>query len=145
MRGKQFPIYLEDDVWFGAVFLLLFVSAPWLCAAGTAAVFHELGHILVLLTGKKKVTCIRIGITGARICSAPLTPGEAILSIAAGPAVSLSLAAALRIFPRLAICGIFQGLFNLLPIPGLDGWNLLRAMRELVRKIPCKQGEERVQ
>lgn len=80
-----------------------------------------------------------------------MSPGRELLCVLAGPAVSFSLLALARFFPRIAICGLVQGIYNLLPIYPLDGGKALRCMVSLLRKhrlrlfsrsggkIPCKE------
>ena len=60
-----------------------------------------------------------------------LSPVRELLAAAAGPVGSLSLMLMGRFFPRLALCGLVQGLFNLLPIYPLDGGRILRRALEL--------------
>lgn len=145
MRLHRCKFIVEDSIWIPAAFLLFFISFRWLSAALLAAAVHELGHIVAVMAFKKEISCIHIGLFGAKIISAPLAPHEAMICIAAGPAASLLLFGLLHIMPRVAFCGLVQGTFNLLPLPGLDGYNLILSFRNMFRKIPCKENEEIVQ
>ena len=86
-----------------------------------------------------------------------MSPGRELICILAGPAASLLLLCLARIFPRVAICGLIQGCYNLLPIAPLDGGRALHCLLSLLEKrqfrlfsrpggkIPCKEGKHRVQ
>lgn len=85
----------------------------------------------------------------------PMSTGRELIAVLAGPAASLLLLSLVRVFPRVAICGLIQGIYNLLPIYPLDGGKALRCLMALVEekgffsrhpgKIPCKAGKQRVQ
>ena len=112
----------------------------WLRMSLLASVLHELGHITVyrLLTGAWPE--LFLGFTG--ICmhtQGKAIPIKAELWItAAGPAVNLLLAVGCRFWMcafRTTVqgmgwmwCNLLLGLFNLLPLPPLDGWHLLWLM-----------------
>lgn len=113
-----------------AALLLLVLPLPWLISAMAAAVIHELSHLLCIQLVGGAIREIRIS-SGGIVMEAELE-GDAreILCALAGPAGSALLLLFLRIWPRLAVCGLIQGLFNLLPIYPLDGGRALRSLLE---------------
>ena len=75
-----------------------------------------------------------------------MTIREELLCALAGPAGSLSLLLVSEWIPRIALCGMVQGLFNLIPAGNLDGGRVLRCLIALLfGKKPCKQEKEGVQ
>lgn len=145
MQIRKCTISIADSVWIPAAISLFFISFRWISAAILAAAVHELGHILAILVCKGEIKRIRIGLFGAKITSAPLDPWEAVICTAAGPAASFLLMLLYHALPRIAFCGVAQAIFNLLPIPGMDGFHLFQETKNMFRKIPCKETEERVQ
>ena len=113
---------------------VLLVPLRFLAASVAAAVFHEFCHIVVLNVLKKRIYCIEIGTFGARIETENLSSGQEWVCAAAGPVGSLSLLLFLKTFPELAICGLVQGIWNLLPLYPSDGGRILRCM--LLRFYP---------
>lgn len=112
--------------------LLLVLPLPWVAAAVLAAAVHELCHYLAIAALGGQVGRIAVGPGGAAMELDALNPVRELLAAAAGPVGSLSLTLMGRFFPRLALCGLVQGLFNLLPIYPLDGGRILRRALELV-------------
>ena len=104
---------------------LLVLPLPWLAAAVTAALFHELCHGAVAVALGGSMGVIRLGERGATMEVGGLSNGRELLAAAAGPVGSLGLLLLGRCFPRLALCGLVQGLYNLLPIYPLDGGRIL--------------------
>ena len=104
---------------------LLVLPLPWLAAAVTAALFHELCHGAVAVALGGSMGVIRLGERGATMEVGGLSNGRELLAAAAGPVGSLGLLLLGRFFPRLALCGLVQGLYNLLPIYPLDGGRIL--------------------
>lgn len=104
---------------------LLVLPLPWLLAAVTAALFHELCHGAVAVALGGSLGDIRLGERGATMEVGGLSNGRELLAAAAGPVGSLGLLLFGRCFPRLALCGLVQGLYNLLPIYPLDGGRIL--------------------
>lgn len=116
------------DPWvcpLGALMLLV-LPLRWLLAAVTAAAFHELCHLGTIRILGGRVHRIQIGITGAVMETEINGKSREFLAAMAGPAGSLSLLLLGRFFPRLAVCGLLQGLLNLLPLYPLDGGRMLR-------------------
>lgn len=117
---KAVPVYIEPGFCFFAAVMLLILPMDWLLAAIMAAVFHELCHFAAVMLWGGTITGVKIGIGGARI-DAKLSGKRAVVAVLAGPAGSLLLLAFGRLWPEIAICGFIQGIYNLLPLPGLDG------------------------
>lgn len=126
-----------DRIWvsgWGCVALaltLLVLPLPWVAAAVLAAAVHELCHYLAIAALGGQVGRIAVGSGGAAMELGCLSLVRELLAAAAGPVGSLSLMLMGRFFPRLALCGLVQGLFNLLPIYPLDGGRILRRALEL--------------
>ena len=115
----------------GALFFLL---GAWLDPLGAfgpfllAAAGHELGHLAALRLCGARAERIRLGFGDARIETGFLGWRAELLCALAGPAVNLAaFAAAGERFPVFAAVSLLLGLFNLLPIPPLDGGRMLRA------------------
>lgn len=117
-------------VW-GAL-LLLTVPLNWVAAAVVAAVFHELCHCLAIWLMGGKIYQIRIGGGGTAIDMGALTTGNELLAALAGPFGSFLLLLFAHSFPRLALCGMVQGMFNLFPVYPMDGGRILSCGLDLV-------------
>ena len=105
--------------------LLLTLPLPWLAGAAAAACVHELGHLLAIWLLDAGHPEFRMGCTGAKIHTAFSEPWREFICAAAGPTASLLLLLVAKLFPRIALCGFVQGLYNLLPIYPLDGGRML--------------------
>lgn len=114
--------------WILGAMLILVVPLNWLLAAITAAVFHELSHgaAVVLLGGK--IHGLKILPDGIRMETSPMTARQEILCSLAGPAGSLLLVLLGKHTPRIALCALVQGCYNLLPVYPLDGGRALRCL-----------------
>lgn len=112
--------------------LILWLSVLWYLDSAVvlpflgAAAVHELGHALVLWGMDKPPTSIRLSFAGAVMETARLSYREEFLAAAAGPGASLLLGLLVPVFPRLGTYSLALGLFNLLPLWGLDGGRMLR-------------------
>ena len=120
-----------------ALMLLLF-PLRFLVGVLLAALIHELGHLLALKLARGRVLSIRLRSFGARIEAAPISPGRAALCALAGPAAGALTIFAYKTFPELALAGLVQTVFNLLPVYPLDGGRALR-------NICCKIRDFRIQ
>ena len=113
----------------GAILLLL-LPLNWLFSAIFAALVHELCHILAVCLMGGKIRKIQISPGGCVIeCWHP-EPAAKVFSILAGPLGSFSLLFFRRIYPQIAVCGLIQGIFNLLPVFPLDGGRILQLLLE---------------
>lgn len=120
-----------------ALMLLLF-PLRFLVGVLLAALIHELGHLLALKIAGGRVLSIRLRSFGARIEAAPMSPGRTALCALAGPAAGALTIFAYKTFPELALAGLVQTVFNLLPVYPLDGGRALR-------NICCKIRDFRIQ
>ena len=119
-------VQIEGSVYFLTALLLLTLPMKWVFSAVLAATLHELCHLIVLFLCGGKIHGICIGIRGCEITADTMDQWGQFLSILAGPAGSLSLLLFSSIFPRLAVCGLFHGLYNLIPVLPLDGGRILQ-------------------
>ena len=108
--------------------LLLTAPLPWVGAALAAAAFHEACHWAALRLTGGRLRGMTVSAAGAVLKTGPMEPRQELWSALAGPAGSLLLLTLLRRFPRIALCGGIQGLFNLLPVYPLDGGRALRCL-----------------
>ena len=106
--------------------LLLLLPLDWLIAALLAAAVHELGHLAVIYAFGSRPEFLSVGGFGAQIHTGPLDNRAEFFCAAAGPAASLFLLSLCRFFPKLALCGAVQGMFNLIPVHPMDGGRMLR-------------------
>ena len=107
---------------------LLFFLLPlrWLAAAFMAALLHELGHYCVVCLCGGRVHSFNIRASGAQIQASGLTPNREILCLLAGPLFGLLPLLLYKYLPFVAICGLIQSAYNLLPIYPLDGGKILK-------------------
>lgn len=113
-------------IWFAC--LLIVLPLNWVFSALFAAVFHEACHMVILLLLRGKIKRIHISLTGCQIESTDLGGWQAMCSILAGPAGSMLLMFLSQTAPKVAVCGLFHGLYNLLPIFPLDGGRIMQQL-----------------
>ena len=157
------PLVFRDQLLLCSVlyFLLYFDASGFLRLGLLAAFLHEWGHILVYCAFLRRFPVIEVTMTGfcMRLPSQGLAPVQRFWLAAAGPAVNFVLAGiwVLRLEQSVTIRGsafwaanLLTGAFNLLPIPPLDGAQMLAALHE-IREIgkesagnDCKKQQFRV-
>lgn len=109
---------------------ILIVPLKWLVAWIVAAALHELFHIQCLRLFGYHIYSVEIGLTGARITTDAHSGIKVSLCALAGPLGGFLLLPLLRVMPRLALCGTFQALYNLIPVYPLDGGRAIKGIVE---------------
>ena len=119
---------IETDGGFWLVLGLMLLLFPLRFLAGVllAALIHEAGHIIAIRLTGGQVYRMELHANGARIATSPMEPGKEILCALAGPLAGAVTILAWRVFPELALAGLVQTVFNLLPIYPLDGGRVAR-------------------
>ncbi len=144
---KAGPLVFRDPLpsCMALYLLLYFDSSHFLRIGLLAACLHECGHILVYCAMQRRLPVIEVTMTGfcMRTRGCALTAAQTFWLAAAGPAVNALLAAGWWL--RLTRCvtlwddaffaaNLLTGAFNLLPVPPLDGAQMLAAVRAGLRK-----------
>ena len=118
----------------GAALGVLLLPLNWLLGWLIAVTVHEAGHIIMLKLCRVPIHRIRIGLRGVEISVTEIPARQELICAAAGPIFSFMLLFLAQSLPAAAMIGLVQGMFNLLPIPPLDGWRMLRSVRLLIRE-----------
>ncbi len=162
-RVAGVPVLLSPSWWIGAAVVVLLytplvgrilpdaglwssalIATAFTALLGVSVLLHELGHCVVALRLGLPVRRIRLFLLGgiSEISKPPARPGQEGLVAAAGPAVSVALAAAtaigwLALHPggatwllvaQTCVANVAVAAFNLLPGLPLDGGRMLRAL-----------------
>jgi Zn-dependent protease len=130
---KRFPVEfsLSTGSCILSALLLLILPFKLVLAAFFAAAIHELFHLLALVACRIPILQINITTGGAIIQTPPIAPLQELLCTIAGPAGSLLCLLFSRSFPLLALCGLIQGLYNLIPLYPLDGGRILKCAAQI--------------
>ena len=111
---------------------LLIIPFWWIMAWIIASVFHELCHYAALRLSGCRIFRIKVGLNGTVMDTDLSGNSREIMCALAGPIGGLLLLFIGRWFPRVAICGLFQSTYNLIPIYPLDGG---RAVHSVLNKL----------
>jgi stage IV sporulation protein FB len=122
--------------WILLALLCLILPLDWMAAGIGAAVVHETSHALAVKLLGGDILWIRIGIGGAVMQVSETDECKKLISILAGPAGSFLLLLLCNSFPKLALCGLVQGAYNLLPIYPLDGGRALQCLLTILFSPP---------
>lgn len=98
-----------------------------------AVILHEIGHFGALCIFGAKITAVRFTLSGVKIVKSKILSKNATVAVAlSGPLVNLSLFsfylcenAYIKYF---AVANLVIGVFNLLPISGLDGGDIISGL-----------------
>ena len=128
----------EAGFWIVLGLMVLLFPFRFLAGVLLAVAVHELGHLTAIRLTGGRVRGIWLHAGGARIETAPMEPGLAIRCALAGPGAGALTVFAWRWFPELAVAGLVQTIYNLIPIYPLDGG-------QVARNICCKMRDLGVQ
>lgn len=140
----QSRIRIDHGFLYLLAILLLTIPLHWVAASILAGAFHELGHFVAVQLLDGHVSAVDISFRGARMHVSPLSQRGRFLCLLAGPAASFLLILLWYPFPRVALCGLAQGVYNLLPFGNLDGAQALRCLWGLFRRRKEKLLAKRV-
>ena len=133
-------VQITAGFYIGSALAILLLPWDVLSAFAGASGFHELCHLLALRCCKVPVHQIKLSAFGATIETAAMIPMQELICASAGPAGSLLLLFFSQRMPLLALFGLCQGMFNLLPVYPLDGGRMARTIISA-----CKEASLRVQ
>lgn len=125
-------LYVEPGFCIFAAALLMLLPVSWVFAAFVAAVWHELFHIAAILCVGGGVERIHMKACGAVIETKLSGVAAEIIVALAGPAGSFALLFFSDRFPKLAVCGLIQGLYNMIPVRQQDGGRVLAGFLAIV-------------
>lgn len=125
-RRVEFTVLPRFYVFFS--FMLLLLPLPWLLAALCAGIVHELGHYLAIRAFRIPVYGVSLQGAGARIRTGEMSRLQEVICSSAGPFFGGLLFLLFPIVPRIAVCGLLQTAYNLLPFPNFDGGRILRSL-----------------
>ncbi len=128
-------------VFLWAALLLLILPLRWLIAAAAAALVHEGGHMLAITLVGGKVYGAEVSTRGTVIQTGRMGYARELICALAGPAASFLLGIFSRWIPFTALCGLVQGLYNLLPVYPLDGGRAIRCLTGIACKEPERVAE----
>lgn len=111
---------------------LLLLPFRWVLAWFTAVAVHELSHLLMLRLLGLTIYNISFDINGAKIEAEHMMNYRELLCALAGPLGGCLLVLFIRVYPELAVCGVLQSVYNMLPIYPLDGGRILRCILNII-------------
>lgn len=119
-------IQIHPSLCIGICVSLFLLPIPWLFSWIIAALIHEVGHIISLKILQVPIHRITADINGTYIETGFLPPCAEFVCALAGPLSGfVCFIVFLKLFPLLAVCGLVQSLYNLLPYPNYDGGRIL--------------------
>ena len=126
-RGRM---VLSGSFCFLASLMVVLLPLDWLLSCAGAAIFHELCHLVAIYLCSGSWQGVIVSSNTARISLPPLAWWQELLCAIAGPVGGFLLWLLYPVFPQIAVCGLAQSLYNLLPIYPMDGGRVLRCLAE---------------
>ncbi len=117
--------------------MLFLVPFRWVVAWLTAVAVHEFFHYIAVRILGGCVHELTINISGMQMYADSLTDRKRVISILCGPIFGSFPVLLGRQFPELAICCWVLSIYNLLPLPSLDGGNALCILVKNSKIVSC--------
>ena len=124
MRNKM-KIEIQESTYILAVFLLFLIPLRWLIAWLIAIATHEFCHYISSKWLGGKILKLTIGVYGMKMDAVFMSEKRKVIAILCGPLFGLFPVLFRSKFPELAVCCWMLSLYNILPLPSLDGGNVL--------------------
>lgn len=128
------PFRISGGFLLTAAFMLLTLPLQWILAAWIAAAFHELCHYAAIRMCAGKPQKMSVEVNTASISIPEMSRGKELLCAAAGPLGGFLLMILLPVCPRIALCGLFQSLYNLMPVYPMDGGRIICCLAAMTMK-----------
>ena len=129
--GQGSRVELKAGAYFATAVALMILPLWFFLSLSVSAIMHELCHYLALKLAGVRVFQIVVGPFGASIDTDSTDPKRELVCALAGPAGSLMLVPFFRWLPGISLCGLIQGIFNLLPVYPMDGGRILNCFLEI--------------
>ena len=126
LQLNKWSLQISGTMMLSGALMLLVLPLQWVAAVLAAALWHELCHIFAVRLCGGSVHSMNVGDSGTVLECRAMTAGKELICVLAGPLGSILLLCLVTWFPRLALCGCFHGLYNLIPVYPLDGGRALR-------------------
>ena len=121
MQTSRIKWSVKPEAYIVAATVLIALPIKWIVGWLLAVVVHEVFHYASLMLLRVRVYGIIVGVSGTYMETAPMDNLTEALCALAGPVGGFCLLFLSRWMPHVAICGLFQSLYNLIPIFPLDG------------------------
>ena len=132
-------LFIEPVFLLYTALLVLILPLKWLLSAFLAAAFHELCHIFLIYLLGGNISKIRLHPFGAEITANLSDCFQELLASAAGPFGSFLLLFFSNHIPEIALCGLVQGIYNLLPLYPMDGGRILFCILSMISPLNANQ------
>ena len=107
---------------------LLLIPLPLLFGWLVAVTIHEFSHYVMLRLCRCRIFAVRIGAFGAEIVTEELSNRQSFFCALAGPVGGLLPVLFAKWVPVIALCGVLQSAFNLLPLFPMDGGRVVESV-----------------
>lgn len=144
MRGYcLIKIQLRPEFCIALAAVILFLPFPWVFGWMMSVAIHEFGHYVCLRILNIDVFRVCVGLKGVSMLTAAMSERQELVCALSGPIASFLLFLVCKWLTPMAICAGFHCLFNLIPIPPMDGGRVLACIRRMrkQKKLLAKEAK----